>query len=86
MYFSYIVRCADGTLYCGYTCDPDRRISTHNSGRGAKYTRSRLPVRLVYLEKFETKSDAMKREAALKRLSHGEKERLAAAFGAGEKE
>ncbi len=72
-YYAYMLLCADGSIYSGYTTDPERRASVHNSGRGAKYTRSRLPVRLLYSECFPTKSEALKREAALKRLSHDEK-------------
>ena len=77
-YFAYIIRCADNSLYCGYTTDPIAREKTHNSAKGAKYTRSRLPVKLVYVEEYADKSSALKREAALKRLSHVEKEKLIA--------
>lgn len=73
MYFAYIMRCADGTLYTGYTDDIARREAAHNSGRGAKYTRSRLPVKMVYHESFATRSEAMKRECAIKRLSREQK-------------
>ncbi|MBO6242874.1 MAG: GIY-YIG nuclease family protein [Butyrivibrio sp.] len=76
-FYSYIVRCADGSYYCGYTNDLEKRIKTHNAGKGAKYTRARLPVVLVYYEKFQTKEEAMSREWHLKRLSHLEKEKLA---------
>ena len=76
--FAYILRCADNSLYCGYTTDPIAREKTHNSAKGAKYTRSRLPVKLVYVEEYADKSSALKREAALKRLSHAEKEKLIA--------
>ena len=72
-HFVYMLRCADGTLYSGYTTNPDRRTAVHNSGRGAKYTRARLPVELVYCERAETKSQALKREAALKKLTRAEK-------------
>lgn len=72
-FYAYMLRCADGTIYSGYTTDPYRRAAVHNSGRGAKYTRSRLPVELVYVESFPTKRDALKREIALKKLSHAEK-------------
>jgi len=72
-HYAYMLRCADDTIYSGYTTDPDRRAAAHNSGRGAKYTRSRLPVELVFSESFATKSEALKREAALKKLSHTEK-------------
>lgn len=72
----YIVECADGSLYTGYTTDVERRVDEHNAGEGAKYTRGRTPVSLVYTERFETRSDAMSREYAIKRLSRREKERL----------
>jgi len=72
-HYAYMLRCADGTIYSGYTTDPYRRTAAHNSRRGAKYTRSRLPVELVFAECFPTKSEALKREAALKKLSHAEK-------------
>ena len=65
--------CADGSVYSGYARDVDERIKVHNSGRGAKYTRSRLPVELAYCESFDTKSEAMKREAEFKKLSHAQK-------------
>ena len=76
MNYTYIVRCSDGTLYTGWTTCLERRISEHNSGTGAKYTRSRTPVQLMYYETFETKSEAMQREAAIKRLTRREKEKL----------
>ena len=76
----YLLRCAYGSLYCGWTNDLEKRIRTHSVGRGAKYTRSRLPVRLVYLETFETKREAQSREWHLKRLTHAEKETLAAGW------
>ncbi len=78
MYFAYIMRCADGTLYTGYTDDIVRREAVHNSGRGAKYTCSRLPVKMVYHESFATRSEAMKRECAIKRLSREQKLKLIA--------
>ncbi len=80
-YYAYILRCVDGTLYSGYTNDLERRVDAHNRGIGAKYTRSRRPVVLVYYETFETKQEAMKREAALKKLSRAEKLRLVQSFG-----
>lgn len=73
MYYVYLLRCSDGSLYCGYTVDLDKRVSQHNSGKGAKYTRARRPVELVYRECFATKSEAMKREAAIKKLSRQQK-------------
>ena len=80
MYFAYIMRCADGTLYTGYTDDITRREAAHNSGRGAKYTRSRLPVKMVYHESLATRSEAMKRECAIKRLSREQKLKLIADY------
>ncbi len=72
-YYAYMLRCADGTIYSGYTTNLERRTAVHNSGLGAKYTRSRLPVSLVYYEAFSTKQEAMKREAVFKRLTHAQK-------------
>lgn len=78
MNYTYIVKCADGTFYTGWTTDVDRRMKCHNDGKGAKYTRPRLPVELVYYEVFETKEEAMRREAAIKKLSRERKELLVA--------
>lgn len=75
-YFVYILRCADGTLYTGWTNDLDARIKVHNEGKGAKYTRSRLPVTLCYYEELASKSEALKREAEIKKLSRKEKLKL----------
>jgi putative endonuclease len=75
-FFCYIVECADGTFYTGWSTDPIRREKTHNAGRGARYTRRRLPVRLVYVEELPDKSSALKREYAIKTLSRKEKEKL----------
>lgn len=72
-HYVYILLCADNTFYCGYTTNPEARTKVHNSGRGAKYTRSRRPVHLEYYEECGTKSEALKREAALKKLSHNQK-------------
>ncbi len=69
----YMVQCADDTLYTGIAVDVDRRAAVHNRGRGAKYTRSRLPVRVVYREEWPTKGAALRREAAIKRLTRREK-------------
>lgn len=71
--YTYLLECADGTLYCGWTNCLESRISAHNEGRGAKYTRPRRPVKLVYYEAFETKQEAMRREAEIKRLSRADK-------------
>ena len=76
MNYVYILKCNDETLYTGWTTDLDKRLQTHNSGLGAKYTRARLPVTLVYSEEFEEKSDALKREAAIKKLTREEKLKL----------
>lgn len=73
MNYTYILRCADGTLYCGWTNDLEKRLKAHNSGKGAKYTRSRLPVTLVYYEEFETSTEAQKREYQIKRLTRKQK-------------
>lgn len=77
MNYAYLVRCSDNSLYAGWTNDIEKRLQSHNAGTGAKYTRARLPVTLAYLETFDTKSEAMKREAALKKLTHRQKEQLA---------
>ena len=76
MNYVYLLRCADGSLYCGWTTDLERRLRVHNSGKGAKYTRSRLPVELVYWESFEDRTQALSREWHLKRLSREEKLQL----------
>lgn len=74
--YAYIVECADGTFYTGWTNNLERRIQCHNEGKGAKYTRARLPVRLVYSEVFATKEEAMKREYAIKHLTRQDKLKL----------
>lgn len=76
MYYVYILQCRDGTFYTGITTDVARRLATHNSGKGAKYTRSRLPVRLVYQETQPDKSAALKREIAVKKLTRAQKLRM----------
>lgn len=75
-HYVYILECADGTLYTGYTTDVERRVEEHDSGEGAKYTRGRTPVDLVYNERFEDRSSAMRREYEIKELSRAQKERL----------
>lgn len=80
MHFVYIVRCKDGSLYTGYTTDVKERLITHNSGKGAKYTRSRLPVSLVYYKRVDSKSMALRLEARIKKLTKKEKEALVKAF------
>jgi putative endonuclease len=75
-HYVYVVECADGSLYTGYTTDVERRVREHDAGEGAKYTRGRTPVDLVHAEEFETRSAAMSREHEIKQLSRTEKERL----------
>lgn len=75
-YYVYMLRCADGSYYTGSTNNVDRRVSVHNAGRGAKYTRSRRPVQLVYWEEWPDKSAALRRESQLKKRSHREKKQL----------
>lgn len=77
MYVTYMVRCRDGSLYTGFTVgDVNRRVAVHNAGRGAKYTRSRLPVSLVWYHEWETEHEARSAEARLKRWPKGRKEAL----------
>ena len=76
MNYVYLLRCADGTLYCGWTNDLPARVAAHNSGSGAKYTRSRLPVELVYFEEYEDRQEAMSREWHIKHMSRVQKLRL----------
>ena len=78
MFFVYMVRCSDGTLYTGFARDPHARVNVHNSGKGAKYTRSRRPVSLVYSEPCESLSAALKRERQLKPWTRARKEALIA--------
>lgn len=75
-HYTYMLRCADNTIYSGYAVDPEARLEKHNSGKGAKYTRARRPVRLVYYEKHENKSEALRREIELKKLTRIQKEDL----------
>jgi putative endonuclease len=76
MNYVYILRCADDTLYCGWTTELNKRLASHNSGRRAKYTRSRRPVELIYVEEYEDRHDALSREWHIKRMSREEKQRL----------
>jgi putative endonuclease len=78
--YCYIVECADGTLYTGWTLDPERRVNQHNKGVGAKYTSTRRPVRLVYLEEQPDRTSAMRRELAIKRMKRPQKDRLVAGW------
>ncbi|HHW29570.1 MAG TPA: GIY-YIG nuclease family protein [Syntrophomonadaceae bacterium] len=75
-YYVYILRCGDGTLYTGWTNDLENRLKAHKEGRGAKYTRGRGPLQLVYTEEFENKSEAVKREYYIKKMSRKQKETL----------
>ena len=72
-YYTYILECSDTTLYTGYTTDIEKRIDTHNSGKWAKYTRSRLPAKFLYSESYGTESEARKREYAIKQMTRKEK-------------
>ena len=80
MAFTYILKCADDTFYTGWTTELEQRVNAHNSGRGARYTRCRLPVRLVYWEIQPNRSEAQKREYVLRHLGHAEKELLVEKF------
>lgn len=76
MNYTYILKCKDDSLYTGWTNDLKKRITSHNAGKGAKYTKARRPVELVYYEEFQTREEAMKREYAIKQLPRKEKEAL----------
>lgn len=77
-FYAYLLKCSDGTFYCGSTPDLEKRLHEHNHLKtGAKYTRGRRPVELAYHEEFETRSESLKRECAMKKLSRKEKEALA---------
>jgi len=80
MNYTYILRCSDGTLYTGWTNDLVKRVEAHNSGKGAKYTKTRRPVELVYYEIYDTKEEAMSREYHIKKLSRSEKLNLVDSF------
>ena len=75
-YYCYIVECADGTYYTGWAIDPEKRVKIHNRGRGAKYTKMRLPVKLVYVEEQPDRVTAMKRERAIKKMTREKKQKL----------
>ena len=74
--FCYILECSDGTFYTGWTTDPQRRLETHNKGRGARYTRTRRPVKLVYLEPQADRISALKRELAIKTMTRKQKQKM----------
>ena len=76
MNYTYMLRCRDNSLYTGWTNNIEKRLEDHNSGKGAKYTKARRPVELVYYESFETKEEAMRREWQIKQLKKSEKEEL----------
>lgn len=76
MNYTYIVKCSDGSLYTGWTNDLEKRIRAHNDGKGAKYTKSRLPVVLAYYEEFQTKEEAMRREWEIKQLDREQKMKM----------
>jgi putative endonuclease len=78
--FVYLVRCSDGSLYCGWTVDVDRRLKAHNSGKASRYTSMRLPVRLAYVRQMPDRSAAMREEARIKRLTRSEKLALARGY------
>ena len=80
--YTYILECKDGTYYTGWTNNLEKRLKDHNEGRGAKYTKARLPVSLIYHEEFQTKEEAMRREYAIKHMTRSEKENLIKASGA----
>lgn len=80
MNYTYILRCRDGSFYTGWTNHLEARIKAHQAGRGAKYTKARRPVELIYYEVFDTRQEAMRRECAIKALSRQEKERLVQGF------
>ena len=74
--YTYILECKDGTYYTGWTNNLEKRLKDHNEGRGAKYTKARLPVSLIYYEEFQTKEEAMRREYAIKHMTRSDKEKL----------
>ncbi len=76
MPYTYMLRCSDGSLYTGWTTDVHKRLLTHNKGKGAKYTRARLPVQLVYWEESPTRSEAQMRELSIQKLNRNQKEKL----------
>ena len=78
MNYVYLLRCADGTLYCGWTTELQTRLAAHNAGKGAKYTRGRRPAELVHWEEYEDRHEALSREWHIKRLSREEKLKLIA--------
>ena len=82
-FYCYILECGDGTYYTGWTTDPARREKQHNAGRAARYTRTRRPVRLVYVVEFSSRTEAMKRERVIKKMTRERKHKLIATHQAG---
>ena len=80
MNYTYILECKDGTYYTGWTNNLEKRLKDHNNGRGAKYTKARLPVSLIYYEEFQTKEEAMSREYAIKHMTRTEKDKLVSMY------
>ena len=81
--YCYLLKCADGSYYCGWTLDLEKRIEAHKAGKGSRYTRSHLPIALAYYEECADQSVAMQREGEIKKLNHIEKEELVRKFGNG---
>ena len=77
-FFVYLLECRDGSFYCGYTSDIEKRVAKHNTGTASKYTRRRLPVKLIYQEELPSRSDALKREYAIKQFTRKQKNELVA--------
>ncbi|DAB20312.1 TPA: endonuclease [Candidatus Gastranaerophilales bacterium HUM_21] len=75
-YYTYLILTVDNTLYCGYTDDPEKRFEKHKAGLAAKYTRAHKPLKMVYVKEFDTKSEALKEERRIKKLSRSQKEEL----------
>lgn len=78
--YTYILECKDGTYYTGWTNNLEKRLKDHNEGRGAKYTKARLPVSLIYYEEFQTKEEAMRREYAIKHMTRKDKDNIIKAY------
>lgn len=78
--YCYLLRCGDGSYYCGWTFDLEKRVIAHKEGKGSRYTRSHLPVELVYFETCKGRAEAMRRENEIKKMSHNQKELLVRAY------
>ena len=79
-YYTYLILTVDNTLYCGYTDDPEKRFEKHKAGLAAKYTRAHKPLKMVYVKEFDTKSEALKEERRIKKLSRSQKEELVSSY------